>query len=373
MTRYTTEATGARKPVSEAVLAPLTGFLRVPADGPELLLDKGVQVASSDSKRFQRLEKRKAWNDSIAQRLEEIGEKVLAGRLRSCQTYVERRRFRLPDGSATYRHNGSERCQCRLCQPCASRRASRTAHKYEQALAQFSQGKAGHHLVLTLRNADHLPDRKLLSKWLRNLWRKKVWKQYGGIAGGLYSIETTWNAEQGQYHAHVHCLIFTPYDIPHFTNGRRFWTQDANQQIADAWLSITKEHFIVRGQQWNGRIQEMLKYIAKGSEIVVMPNEALREYIAWTHRQRMLSSFGKLYGLASQIEREIAMEEEQEQQELELDCDEYVQSTTEAVLEEIVVMKWDASKRRYLVQSVETMNQKEQVRTYGARQILQRC
>lgn len=329
----------------------------------EPLLDTGAYVASRDSKRLIRLQERKGWNEEIAARLAEIGYGEMAARLVNCQAQVDRLKYRLPDGSVTYRHQASERCQCRLCQPCAARRAARLQFKYRDALAQFAEGLYGHHLVLTLKNSEHLPDRRRVSKLLRNLWRSKVWKQYGGIAGGLYSIETTYNKESGGFHAHVHCLIFTRAEMPYYNSGRQFWTQEANQAIADVWLRLTGDSFIVRGQKWNGETKEMLKYMAKGSELVGMGNDALAEYVAWTHRARMVSTFGKLYGLAGRIEKEMEMLEKAEQ---ELDLDEYAPATIGAVLEEVVVLQWDRNHRRYVAVEVRDMRGM----TNGERQIL---
>jgi hypothetical protein len=75
--------------------------------------------------------------------------------------------------------------------------------------------------------------------------------------------------------------------------------------LSDEWLKVTKGGgYIVRGQTFDGRIYEMLKYMVKQSEVLKMEDKQLSEFLEWCNGARVVSAFGGLYGLLPEVELE---------------------------------------------------------------------
>jgi hypothetical protein len=172
--------------------------------------------------------------------------------------------------------------------------------KYAPLVRKFSKGLYGSHIVFTFKNSETLPERAIISRSLKNLFRRRFWKQFGGVAGGFYSVETTISSK-GQFHLHVHALVFTPLAIPSYRSGK--WEIGVNQELSDEWLTVTKGGgYIVRGQTFDGRIFEMLKYMVKQSEVLKMDDKQLSEFLEWCDGTRVVSAFGGLRGLLPEVE-----------------------------------------------------------------------
>lgn len=269
------------------------------------LLDNGVQVASS-LERIQRMERKREINRLLAKRIVPFNvDRAL--RIAECSSTIERYEF--SDGSDLL--HSLDYCGNRFCAICAERRSRRLVRKYAPIVEEFARGKHGHHIVLTLRDSEHMPTRESISRLLRNLWRRGFWKRYGGVFGGFYSVETTYNSMTGCFHCHVHCLVFLGRQVPSYrrkdNNGtwRWYWQNQENQLLSDEWSSVTKgEAYIVRAQPWDGRIFEMLKYMVKHSAVLKMDDQRLGEYLEWSAGTRALSAFGELYGLLLPVDEE---------------------------------------------------------------------
>jgi hypothetical protein len=96
-------------------------------------------------------------------------------------------------------------------------------------------------------------------------------------------------------------LVFTPLAIPSYRSGK--WEIEVNQELSDEWLTVTKGGgYIVRGQTFDGRIFEMLKYMVKQSEVLKMDDKKLSEFLEWCDGTRVVSAFGGLRGLLPEIE-----------------------------------------------------------------------
>jgi plasmid rolling circle replication initiator protein Rep len=197
-------------------------------------------------------------------------------------------------------------CGSKFCLECARRRASRIASAYQPIITEQRRDKHAYHLTLTLDSCtgEDLPNRKDISKMLRNLFRRKVWRQFGGVAGGLYSIESTRNTTTGLYHPHIHVLLITELSIGCQRNGD--FHVFINQQISDAWKSITGGAFIVHGNQLRSGVNEICKYISKFGSVESIPDEEFEAFYTWARSMRLTSSFGCLYGkLTEKQEREL--------------------------------------------------------------------
>lgn len=198
------------------------------------------------------------------------------------------------------RHALSFLCQDRFCAICARKRSAKLASRYRDLVDEHCHDFYGHMLTVTYKNSEQLRDRSRVSKDIRNLLRRSLWKQYGGIVGGLYSLEVTRGS--GGWHPHAHILVFTKLPIASYTDGK--WLIEFNQQVSEAWLSITRDSYIVRGVSWDGHIEEVVKYMTKSPE--KMDPVDLRSIIAWSRGMRSLSAFGCLYGkeISEDVEEE---------------------------------------------------------------------
>jgi plasmid rolling circle replication initiator protein Rep len=278
------------------------------------ILDNGVQVAKS-SDRLRRLTEKKRINEKTAYLLFNANLKPMSKRVASCSTVIERYEF--DDGSDLF--HSREYCSNRFCAICAERRSRRMVRKYAPVVRQFSKEKYGQHVVLTFPSCETLPARSFIGRKLRNLFRRKLWEKYGGIAGGLYSVESTIDKD-GLFHPHVHCLIFTNLPVPCYSKnkqGQQFWPTQTNQELADEWSKVMKgTAFIVRGQKWDGKVFEMLKYMIKQTELQRMTEEQVQHFVEWTAGARVVSAFGGLYGLLPEVIEDDALDMEGEEVEV---------------------------------------------------------
>ena len=272
-----------------------------------------AKTAQTD-KKLKRLTAKRAQNDRLAARIARFpGWEHEAQALAGCASRVIVPEYQFPDGGVVSRHGATHYCKLgHFCQICASRRASRLKSKYQPAIEELTRGLYGQAVTLTLRNTPHLPDRAQLSRWLRNLWRRKFWQRWGGVQGGLYSIETTWNEKEGTFHCHIHALIFLKSPVPCFFN--RNWELAENMGLSEEWRKVTKDRgYVVLGQRFDGRTVQTMKYLAKGSELEEMPDAALLEYLQWQRGQNIFASFGCLRGLAETLN---ALEETVDEEEI---------------------------------------------------------
>jgi hypothetical protein len=173
--------------------------------------------------------------------------------------------------------------------------------RFTGPLAEYGKGKHAHFLTVTYVNSEHLPDRKRLAKDFRNLMRRDIWKQYGGIVGGVSKLEVTFNERTRQFHVHIHAVIYTMEPIPTFVDksGKERWqVKSVNQAVSDVWRQITGgSSYIVDGRAFDGNCEELMKYITKIDELQRMPERQFQELCAWMKGMRTFTTFGGLYGM----------------------------------------------------------------------------
>lgn len=282
-------------------IAPPPASVYPPSSAQVPLLDTYKQVAKSvetdesgnGEKTLQQREKRKKQAVRLSYRIASFDERR-AVRMEGCSSYLVRRTC-CSCGKEKYH---ADRCGDRFCPTCARIRSARLARRYGAGIAEYSVGRHGYLVTLTYRNAATLPDRKRIAADVRNLMRSAFWKPYGGVEGGLYSVELTYNRKTDTWHPHVHALLFTRGELPCFTDAGgvvRWDVRMVNQPVSDLWRGITGGSFIVNGKPFNGNVEEVVKYITKLDELVSMPEHRLAELCAWTKGRRMVSLFGGLY------------------------------------------------------------------------------
>jgi hypothetical protein len=139
------------------------------------------------------------------------------------------------------------------------------------------------HLILTAKNTDDFSEAYLrwFKKQFAKLRRRKITQAW---RGGFYSIETTWTVGEG---AHVHLHVLVDAD----------WINIS--QIAVEWGKLMGQDFAickVKDVRKDSYLQELCKYVAKGSQMVKWPGLQLTRFIDAIANVRLFGVFGSLYG-----------------------------------------------------------------------------
>jgi hypothetical protein len=175
------------------------------------------------------------------------------------------------------------RCGSRLCPFCSVHRSTAIAARILAATNLMKQPRLA---VLTVKSTDTPLANQLaaLRHAFARLRRYKAWKSH--VTGGIYPIETTRNAQTGQWHPHVHIIM----------DGSYF----AQAALRIAWHKATGTAEIVwieRVSDRSSAAAELAKYVGKPQQIHTWPNAAIREYATAAMNQRMLHTFGNLHGV----------------------------------------------------------------------------
>lgn len=170
------------------------------------------------------------------------------------------------------------RCKSRLCPFCGHGRSNHVAQQIEHRMNKMGHPRL---IVLTVKSLD-LPLRDQIHQlrtWFRALRATRVWRDK--VASGLYTIETTRNAETALWHPHINVLY----------NGDYF----PFRALQHAWHQITKASKVVwisEVRDKHGAAWELAKYAGKPQDSKAWPVEALREYASAIHGARLIHEFG---------------------------------------------------------------------------------
>lgn len=174
---------------------------------------------------------------------------------------------------------------CPLCNWKISNQRAAHLRLWSQTIAQPK------HLVLTMRNFPVLTRSKIraFQKALLALRRTKLFEQ---VKGGCASLEIT--NEGNGWHLHAHCLL-----------DCRWLPAD---QIAITWGKLIGQEFgIVKVKDVRGTdyVQEISKYVAKGSELAGWEPDLLLQFITAIKGCRFFCTFGSLRAKAKEIKRAV--------------------------------------------------------------------
>jgi hypothetical protein len=191
-------------------------------------------------------------------------------------------------------------CNDRLCPQCSRARGLRVGGRIQER-AEKIEGTP-YFLTLTFRNTHDLKDFEYYANCFKKLRRRRFWSKDLGakLLGGAVAFETTLT-DSGDYHAHLHCLIYLDRPLPVYPVGPRSGEVEKQycEVIAEQWQAITGDSFIVDLRAFDGDTRELLKYACKGIE--TMPNtkrhdEMLRRFYDFSRGRRFIQTFGCLYG-----------------------------------------------------------------------------
>jgi len=218
-------------------------------------------------------------------------------------------------------------CNHRLCQLCARRRSQRILKDLKE---QFPRMVAPKMLTLTVKNVANID--KAYFKWLRGCftklrrrklwlmredctncerkrciehrdgncrsgcetWNKKGCKDHSArfdeiVGGGIYSIETTFNAEFQTWHVHIHALIDSAQKLPVY-------------ELRKQWEKITKGSWGVDIRQaYDPR--EVVKYETKSADFIASP-ERVQEYLEAVKGSRLYHTFGDFFDVSEEEKEE---------------------------------------------------------------------
>lgn len=174
------------------------------------------------------------------------------------------------------------KCHSRLCPFCGRGRAAEVADAILLIVDDMQHPK---HVTLTYRSrTDTLRQqvrdmRTAFSKLRRHPeWRRRV-------KGGVYTIETTRNAQTGLWHPHLHLLIDSDY-FPQPLLAR-LWSE-VMEGGENVWIrQVTNS----RNAAW-----EISKYVGKPPPAETWPMSATVAYADAVHGTRMLQTFGTSHG-----------------------------------------------------------------------------
>lgn len=241
----------------------------------------GNNVTSHPGANPQKAENLELWKkaehyrDAIVAKLLQTSERETAIKLAECHT---RKTTCLCNdcGTASAFMN---RCDLLVCPVCAPRLARKRGETLEWWGERIAQPK---HVVLTLRNIDELTGQalRLAKKHLAALRRRAFAKNW---RGGCWSLEIT--REGKGWHIHFHLLVDAN------------WIDQA--KLSQEWQSVTAgggRIVYVKDVRSGDYRREVLKYVAKGSEVAGWTGQAIAEYVRALKNQRTFGVFGTLRG-----------------------------------------------------------------------------
>jgi hypothetical protein len=180
------------------------------------------------------------------------------------------------------------RCSMKFCPLCNWRIARGRAELLRKWVEHIDQPK---HVVVTMRNFQLLTRRQIrkFQKAFCKLRHRKILRH---ASGGCVSFEIT-NEGRG-WHLHAHCLINVS------------WI-DAGE-LARVWGNLVGQEFgIVKVKDARGAtyLQEVTKYVVKGSQLVSWEPEEISQFIHAIKGIRFFATFGTLFKMRRRIAAEL--------------------------------------------------------------------
>lgn len=197
-----------------------------------------------------------------------------------------------------------------MCPVCAIRRGAKSLKAY---LDRFDVIRAEnpdlrpYFLTLTIANGSDLKERieHLQKSFKKYMNRKRDAEKKGRgfcelnkIYGGVFTYEFTYSEKNG-WHPHIHMVaLCNSKDLPDFPIGSRNGKRKQNSKLAQEWLSVTGDSYIVdfrpiENDPVEGFI-EVFKYALKFSDLTPDKNyEAYR----LLKGKRLQGSFGLFWGV----------------------------------------------------------------------------
>ena len=201
-------------------------------------------------------------------------------------------------------------CKLRLCPTCSWRRSLRLAMEATRLLhAAVEKYPEWQFILLTVTQRNVSPKNlyKEISKIFKGWKRLSDRKDFSSIKGYLRVLEITHNDSTGEWHPHLHCLLFVPPS--YFTHG--YVSQERWSNLWRQCLGLDYDPVVwvskVRNQK--GAAQEVGKYTVKQSDVIGRNRnedvERVRVLDKALHGRRLFSLGGVLREIAKEIKTEL--------------------------------------------------------------------
>lgn len=175
------------------------------------------------------------------------------------------------------------RCHHRMCLHCGHTRSAKVAEQIHLIANKLAQPRL---MVLTVASVNRpLRDQLAhLRRSFRKLRNRKLWKSL--VTGGVYTIEITRNQKTGLWHPHLNAIV-----------GGKYFPQ---QLLRKLWHDVTggaKIVWVAKVSDRQGAARELAKYIGKPQHVDEWPAPAIRDYAYAVNGERLVQTFGDVYGL----------------------------------------------------------------------------
>ena len=257
--------------------------------------------------------KKKLASLRVADAYETLKFKKKAFRCRDCGSLLE---FEECTQDGFRRLVAANFCKLRLCPTCSWRRSLRLAMEATRLLhAAVEKYQSWSFILLTLtqRNVSpkslHIEVSKILKGWAK-LTKAK---DFSSIKGYLRVLEITHNDSTGEWHPHLHCLLFVPPS--YFTHGyvsQKKWSnlwKEAMQLDYDPVVWVSKVSKVKGKRSLEGAAQEVGKYTLKDADVLGRNKdedvERVRVLDKALHGRRLFSLGGVLREIAKEIKTEL--------------------------------------------------------------------
>lgn len=195
-------------------------------------------------------------------------------------------------------------CRQRLCSGCAWRSAVKSAQCVAAIAAKLvDSGRIMVMATLTIPNvrADEL---RAAIQHIGRSWTKLLKRQrYAAWADAVRKIEITYNAKRGDYHPHMHIVLFVQKS---YFKGTKYISQT---QLLQDWREVTGQPEITQvdirrcyDKGTSSAILEVAKYSAKASDYAQAEDVCDTMYAALHHTRTMTYS-GKCKELRDEYQR----------------------------------------------------------------------
>jgi plasmid rolling circle replication initiator protein Rep len=291
------------------------------ADKPPVLKDTGeILEDRAQSGRMRPWLKKRLGTLAVADAYKALGDTGKAARCRSCGTMLA---FNECPADGFKRLKGANFCRARLCPMCAWRRSLKWAAEVSKVLHKAAEEEPRWQwvmLTLTQRNVpgDVLPGEitRILHGWAKLTKRQ----EFRPVAGWLRTIEVTRNQRTGEWHPHIHALLWTR---PEYWAGRNYVSQARWRELWADVMGLEYDPSInvhkVRPRQseydhLDAAAREVGKYTVKDTDLVgdgsdvVSRVEVLDRALKGRH---LLAWGGRLKDIAREVAPEVPEGEEE--------------------------------------------------------------
>lgn len=269
---------------------------------------------------------RKKANLAIADGLDALGHADLATRMRACGNCLTFARYDLPNGEPLHRLDGGDFCRARLCPVCQALRSRRLFHQLAEATTVFLARRPGDQALLVTLTTKNVPGEALSAEIDRQLEGFKKLMRRKALAsvctGWWRSLEITRNKLTGEFHAHIHVLMFMRPE--YFRRQSGLYIDQKNHAWGQLWQSCLGVHYVphvdVRRVRGVGRgsltdagrksLLEVTKYVTKSDTVLdvvdgnhVVDLDALRAVDVAVHGRRLVSAGGLLRTILRELKQ----------------------------------------------------------------------